>query len=44
MIDMQSVETIITLLPNLSARIDSKINPVILPTNSADMIEFLTYS
>lgn len=37
------VETIIVFLPNLSAKIESKIRPVTLPTNSADKTESLRY-
>ena len=37
------VHTIIIFLPNLSARIESKTSPTMLPINSDETIESLTY-
>ena len=44
MIEMTKVETMMIFLPNLSARTDSSINPVTLPTNSAERIELRIHS
>lgn len=43
-VDRNNVLTMITFLPSLSASIDSKMSPTTLPTNSAEMIEFLIYN
>ena len=43
MVVKKRVHTMITFLPNLSAKIESKTSPTTLPINYEETIESLTY-